>query len=99
MSKVIKLKQSDIENIVKNIIKEANEFDTQIGQEGLPGDNDPDINSLEDDDESTYKNPQTGEEYHEDPSKKSNIDTLIVVDPRTGTKYVIDNEKIVGISK
>jgi len=102
MSKVIKLKQSDIENIVKNIIKEANEFDdfdTQIGPEELPGADDPDMNSFEDDDESTYKNPQTGEEYHEDPSKKSNIDTLIVVDPRTGIKYVIDDEKIVGITK
>jgi hypothetical protein len=47
MSKVIKLKQSDIENIVKNIIKEANEFDdfdTQIGVEELPGANDPELN-------------------------------------------------------
>ena len=50
MSKVIKLKQSDIENIVKNIIKEANEFDdfdTQIGVEELPGADDPDMNDPE----------------------------------------------------
>ncbi len=42
MSKVIKLKQSDIEKIVNNILKESNgefdDFDTQIQPEELPDD-------------------------------------------------------------
>ena len=40
MAKVIKLKQSDIEKIVENIIKEQQEFDdfdTKIQPEELPG--------------------------------------------------------------
>lgn len=63
MSKVIKLKQSDIENIVKNIIKEAPEFDdfdTQIGVEELPGADDPDISDIDAEDaklENTYGEP------------------------------------------
>jgi hypothetical protein len=40
MSKVVKLKQSDIERLVKNIIKESNgefdDFDTKIQPEELP---------------------------------------------------------------
>lgn len=67
MNKVIKLKQSDIENIVKNIIKEAPEFDdfdTQIGVEELPGADDPDINDIDlDAEDATLENPygQPGE--------------------------------------
>ena len=43
MSKVIKLKQSDVENIVRNIISERHQylpddFDTQIQPEELPND-------------------------------------------------------------
>jgi len=42
MSKVIKLKQSDIEKIVNNILKESNgefdDFDTKIQPEELSGD-------------------------------------------------------------
>jgi hypothetical protein len=40
MSKIVKLKQSDIEKIVNNILKESNgefdDFDTQIQPEELP---------------------------------------------------------------
>lgn len=61
MSKIIKLKQSDIENIVKNIIKESPEFDdfdTQIGPEELPGANDPDMNDPElNPEDATLENP------------------------------------------
>jgi hypothetical protein len=55
MSKVIKLKQSDIEKIVTNIIKEAefDDFDTQISPEELPGANDPDMEDIMNDDEET----------------------------------------------
>jgi hypothetical protein len=42
MSKIVKLKQSDIEKIVNNILKESNgefdDFDTQIQPEELPDD-------------------------------------------------------------
>jgi hypothetical protein len=58
MSKIIKLKQSDIENIVKNIIKEAPEFDTQIEPEELPGADNPDINDPElNPEDATLENP------------------------------------------
>ena len=99
MSKVIKLKQSDIENIVKNIIKEAPEFDdfdTQIGPEELPGANDPDMNDPE-----FYQNPETGEKYYEDPSKNPTDGAVVVEDPKTGKKYIIDTglERILAVTK
>lgn len=98
MSKVIKLKQSDIENIVKNIIKEAPEFDdfdTQIGPEELPGADDPDMN-----DPAFHEDPKTGEKYYEDDSKEPSDSVVVVMDPNTGKKYVIDadNERILGIT-
>lgn len=99
MSKIIKLKQSDIENIVKNIIKEAPEFDdfdTQIGPEELLGADEPDMNDPE-----FHEDPKTGEKYYEDPSRESSDSVVVVVDPNTGKKYVIDsdNERILGITK
>lgn len=98
MGNIIKLKQKDIENIVKNIVKEANEyddFDTKKQPEEFPEDefdmNDPEFQ---------YQDPTTGETYHEDDSKESNAGVVIVVDPNTGKKYVIDsdNEKVLGIT-
>lgn len=51
MSKIIKVKQSDIENIVKTVLSEQNfdDFDTKIQPEELP--QEPDYQSLEDDDQ------------------------------------------------
>lgn len=62
MSKVVKLKQSDIEKIVENIIKEAefDDFDTQIQPEELPGSNEPNMEDFGDE-LTLAQNPKTGE--------------------------------------
>jgi hypothetical protein len=58
MAKVIKIKQSDIEKIVENILKENPEFDdfdTKIQPEELPGYDEADIElSLGQDEEGNY---------------------------------------------
>lgn len=48
MAKIVKLTQSDIENIVTNIIKEGefDDFDTQIQPEELPDANEPDMGEM-----------------------------------------------------
>ena len=50
MSKVIKVKQSDIENIVKQVLSEQNfdDFDTTIQPEELPQDPEIDPSEFED---------------------------------------------------
>lgn len=58
MSKIVKLKQKDIENIVKNILKEEpaefDDFDTKIQPEELPGANDDELTLGMDDEGNFY---------------------------------------------
>ena len=67
MSKVIKLKQSDIEKLVENIVSEIgyDDFDSKIQPEELPGANEPSMedimNSDEGDELTLAQNPKTGE--------------------------------------
>ena len=48
MSKVIKLKQSDIEKLVENIVSEIgyDDFDSKIQPEELPGANEPSMEDI-----------------------------------------------------
>ena len=47
-----------------------------------------------------HEDPKTGEKYYEDPSREPSDSVVIVVDPNTGKKYVIDSdfERILGIT-
>jgi hypothetical protein len=58
MSRIVKLKQKDIENIVKNVLEEQptefDDFDTKIQPEELPGSNDEELTLAMDDNGNFY---------------------------------------------
>jgi hypothetical protein len=75
MGNIIKLKQKDIENIVKNIVKEAAEyddFDTKIQPEEFPED-DFDMN----DPEFQYQDPTTGSTLINPFGNKSDFSSIL----------------------